>query len=159
MDTSLLGDLERIKEHHFVEKVHVLKKLQEKYGDAVVETAMSTLEENVREEWQTIGEMHGKNDIDELIQVVWEHFGKSGGFEFQIEEQEDGVQVYCTKCPLAEMARTIGEPEWGYRFYCATDPIMVEAFNPNIGLRRTKTLMEGHEHCNHFYYYKDGNKK
>lgn len=155
MDTSLLGDLERIKEHHFVEKVHILRKLQEKYGDAVVETAMSTLEENVREEWQTIGEMHGKNDIDELIQVVWEHFGKSGGFEFQIEEQKDGVQVYCTKCPLAEMARTIGEPEWGYRFYCATDPIMVEAFNPNIGFKRTKTLMEGYEHCNHFYYYKN----
>ncbi len=158
MDTSLLADLERIKEHHFVEKVHVLKKLQEKYGDAVAETAMSTLEESVREEWQTIGEMHGKNDIEELIQVVWEHFGKSGGFEYRIEEKEGGIQVYCTKCPLADMARTIGEPEWGYRFYCATDPIMVEAFNPNIGFRRTKTLMEGHEHCNHFYYYKDKDK-
>lgn len=155
MDTALLGDLERIKEHHFVEKVQLLKALQQQYGDSVIETAMNTLADNVREEWQTIGELHGKNDIDELVHVIWEHFGKSGGFEFQVDHQPDGVQITCTKCPLADMARTIGEPEWGYRFYCATDPIMVEAFNPNIGLRRTKTLMEGHECCNHFYYYKD----
>jgi len=154
MNTALLGDLERINEHHFVEKVQLMKALQKKYGDSAIEIAMNTLAENVREEWQTIGELHGKNDIEELVHVIWEHFGKSGGFEFQVEHQEEGVQIYCTKCPLADMARMIGEPEWGYRFYCATDPIMVEAFNPNIGLRRTKTLMEGHEHCNHFYYYK-----
>ena len=159
MNTALLGDLEQIKEKHFVEKVQVLKTLQEKYGDAVVETAMAALEKSVREEWETIGELHGQNDIHELVQVVWEHFGKSGGFEYRIEEREDGVQIFCTKCPLADMARTIGEPEWGYRFYCSTDPIMVEAFNPNIGLKRTKTLMEGHECCNHFYYYKDKDKK
>lgn len=155
MNTALLGDLERIKEHHFVDKVQLLKALQIKYGDSVIETAMSTLADNVREEWQTIGELHGKNDIEELVQVIWEHFGKSGGFEFQVEHQEEGIQIYCKKCPLADMARTIGEPEWGYRFYCATDPIMVEAFNPNIRLRRTKTLMEGDECCNHFYYYKN----
>jgi predicted ArsR family transcriptional regulator len=154
MNTALLGDLERINEHHFVEKVQLMKALQKKYGDSAIEIAMNTLAENVREEWQTIGELHGKNDIEELVHVIWEHFGKSGGFEFQVEHQEEGVQIYCTKCPLADMARMIGEPEWGFRFYCATDPIMVEAFNPNIGLHRTKTLMEGHEHCNHFYYYK-----
>lgn len=155
MDTVLKGELEHLKERHFIEKVHILKALQEQYGDTVVETAMKSLADSVREEWQTIGELHGKNDIDELVHVIWEHFGKSGGFEFQLEHQENGVQITCTKCPLADMALTIGEPQWGYRFYCATDPIMVEAFNPNIGLRRTKTLMEGHDCCNHFYYYKD----
>lgn len=155
MDTALLGDLERIHEHHFIEKVQLLKALQKKYGDSVIETAMNALADSIREEWLMIGELHGKNDIEELVHVIWEHFGKSGGFEFQVEHKEHGVQIYCTKCPLADMARTIGEPEWGYRFYCATDPIMVEAFNPNIGLIRTKTLMEGHDHCNHFYYYKN----
>lgn len=155
MDTALLGDLERIQEHHFIEKVQLLKALQKKYGDSVIETAMKALADSIREEWLMIGELHGKNDIEELVHVIWEHFGKSGGFEFQVEHKEHGVQIYCTKCPLADMARTIGEAEWGYRFYCATDPIMVEAFNPNIGLIRTKTLMEGHEHCNHFYYYKN----
>lgn len=155
MEIPSLADLERIQERHFIEKVQLLKALGQQHGDSVVETAMHTLEERVREEWLTIGELHGKNDIEELVHVIWEHFGKSGGFEFSVEPQADGIQIYCTKCPLADMARTIGEPEWGYRFYCKTDPIVVEAFNPNIGLRRTKTLMEGHEHCNHFYYYKN----
>lgn len=155
MDSVQLGNLESLKEHHFVEKVHLLKALQKKYGDSVIETAMTTLAENVREEWQTIGELHGKNDIEELVHVIWEHFAKSGGFEFQIEPKPDGIQIHCTKCPLADMARAIGEPEWGYRFYCETDPIMVDAFNPNIGLRRTQTLMEGSGCCDHFYYYKN----
>lgn len=99
MDTALLGDLERIKEHHFVEKVQMLKKLQESYGDAVIDTAMRALEDSVREEWHTIGELHGRNDIQELVHVVWEHFGKSGGFEFQVDSQPEGVQITCTKCP------------------------------------------------------------
>ena len=155
MDTALLKDLEHLKEHHFIEKVQLLKALQVKYGDTVIDTAMNALGKSVREEWETIGELHGQNDIEELVHVIWEHFGKSGGFEYQVEPRDNGIQIFCTKCPLADMANTIGEPEWGYRFYCATDPVMVEAFNPNIGLRRTKTLMEGHEHCNHFYYYKN----
>lgn len=154
MDTALMGDIDRLKEHHFVEKVQMLKKLQEKYGDKVIATAVGALEDSVREEWQTIGELHGKNDIEELVHVVWEHFAKSGGFEFELEQMEAGVQVHCTKCPLADMALAIGEAEWGYRLYCATDPIMVEAFNPQIGMTRTKTLMQGHDCCNHFYYYK-----
>ncbi len=155
MNTTLLKDIEQIQERNFAEKVQLLKALQQQYGDGVVETAMESLAKGVHEEWQTIGELHGKNDIEELVHVLWEHFGKSGGFEYTVEHQENGIQIYCTKCPLSDMARTIGEPEWGYRLYCETDPIMVNAFNPNIALRRTKTLMEGHEHCNHFYYYKD----
>ena len=51
----MLRDLEKLKEHHFVEKVQMLKRLQETYGDKVIETAMKALEESVREEWQTIG--------------------------------------------------------------------------------------------------------
>lgn len=154
MESFIQPELEKMKEHHFVEKVHILKALQQRFGNEVIEIAQKAQADDIRAEWEMFGELHGVNDLEELVHVVWEHYAKSGGFEFTVENKDEGIQIYCTKCPLADMAVAIGEAEWGYKFYCATDPIMVEAFNPNIGFKRTKTIMEGHECCNHFYYYK-----
>lgn len=155
MEDMMKQELEQMKEHHFVEKVHLLNALRERFGEAVAEIAVETMMADMRAEWSLMRELHGKNDLDELIHVVWEHTHKSAGFEFTAEKTEDGVQIHCTKCPLADMARAIGEQEWGYRFYCAMDPVITEAFNPEIGLRRAKTLMQGDDCCDHFYYCKE----
>lgn len=154
MKSVLREELEKINQHHFVEKIHMLKALEEKMGEEAVQIAMDVLYEDTLKEWQEIAELHEQNDIDELIHVLWEHFGKSGGYEYELEEVEDGMIVKCQKCPLADMAKAIGEPEWGYTFYCATDPYIVEGFNPKIGLKRHNTIMEGHDHCDFHYYYK-----
>jgi len=154
MENSVKQELERLKEHHFVEKAHMLRALQERFGDAVVEVAVAAVAADLRREWGEMGEMYGHNDAEELVHVIWEHTHKSAGFEFTTDKQADGIQIHCTKCPLADMARAIGEEAWGFRLYCGMDPVIAEAFNPKIGLRRTKTLMEGHDCCDHFYYNK-----
>jgi len=38
--------------------------------------------------------------------------------------------------------------------FCQNDFYIAEGFNSKIGLKRTKTLMEGHDCCDHFYYMK-----
>ncbi len=155
MRSDLKEELEKINQHHFVEKVHMLNALEKKMGSEAVKIAMDVLYSDTLKEWQEVAEIHDKNDIDELIHVLWEHFGKSGGYEYELIHEGDEVIVKCNKCPLADMAIAIGEPKWGMRFYCATDPYIVEGFNPNIGLERKHTLMEGHDHCDFRYYYKE----
>ena len=52
------------------------------------------------------------------------------------------------------MAKEVGATDWGFEFFCKMDPPIIEGFNPNIQFRRTKTLMEGDECCNHYYTMK-----
>ena len=77
------------------------------------------------------------------------------GIEYEVQDTDEGSQFKVTRCPLAEMARELGAADWGYICFCADDPPMVAGFNPNMGFRRTKTLMHGDDCCDHFYFMKD----
>jgi len=154
MKSILKEELKEINKHHFIEKIHMLIALQKKLGVEAVDIAMEVLYEDTFEEWKEIADLHEENDISELVHLLWEHYGKSSGFEFESERIEDGIIVKCQKCPLADMAKAIGEPEWGFKFYCAKDPYIVKGFNSDINLERTNTIMEGHDHCDFKYTYK-----
>jgi hypothetical protein len=86
--------------------------------------------------------------------MLWDGFRQVGG-EFTVEKTDTGgVQFHATKCPLADVYRSIGKESYGFLFHCVTDPHIVAGFNPAIDFRRTKTLMEGHEECDHYYEMK-----
>ena len=46
------------------------------------------------------------------------------------------------------------EEDLMYQHTCSVDECIATTFNPQIGFRRTKTLMQGDEYCDHFYYMK-----
>jgi hypothetical protein len=58
------------------------------------------------------------------------------------------------RCPVFEMAREMGVTELMYHHTCCTDECIASAFNPQIGFRRTKTLMQGDDCCDHYYFLK-----
>lgn len=154
MKAVVQEELEKINQHNFIEKVHMLKSLEEKLGNEAVEIAMESIYEDTINEWKEIAEFNENNDIEELIHIIWEHVRKSGGYEFEVLTKEDGIQVNCTKCPLADMAIAVGEPIWGKMLYCNLDNCIVEGFNKNIDLVRENTIMEGHEYCDFYYKMK-----
>jgi hypothetical protein len=45
----------------------------------------------------------------------------------------------------------LGIPELGTSLSCARDFALINGFNPNITLKRTKTLMEGADCCDFRY--------
>ncbi len=85
---------------------------------------------------------------------MWEPL-RLKGFEFTYENKDNGVQFKCVKCPIYELAKEIGATDWLYHHTCSADPFIVEGFNPKIGFKRKKTLMQGDECCDHFYFIKD----
>ncbi len=93
-----------------------------------------------------------KNDIQGLRDFLWEPLRREG-FEFTYTENELGCQMKVTRCPIAEIAKALKEEKWGFIFYCWSDEAICEGYNPEIRFRRTKTLMEGDEYCDHFYSY------
>ena len=52
-----------------------------------------------------------------------------------------------TRCAYAEMYKKLGMEDLGFEFSCARDFAMVDGFNPLMTLKRTKTIMQGDEHC------------
>jgi predicted ArsR family transcriptional regulator len=133
--------------------VFLLRGLEKELGPQVVEAVDRTAGEAIRAQWAEIAQKEG-NTIEDFIRVLWEPL-REQGFEYTSETREDGVQMRCTRCPLSDLAREINAADWLYRLNCGSDPHMVAGFNPKMGFRRTKTLMQGDDCCDHFYYYRE----
>jgi hypothetical protein len=55
------------------------------------------------------------------------------------------------RCQYAEMYRELGIPELGTLLSCNRDFALMQGFNPQITLTRTRTIMEGADHCDFRY--------
>jgi predicted ArsR family transcriptional regulator len=133
------------------QQIALLNALKDKLGPevaTVIEQANSTA---VCQRFLTGA--NGERTIEALIDFLWKPL-RPKGYEFTIDPSDEGVQMTCTACPWATLYKNLGGAEWGFHLYCIVDEDLVEAFNPQIGFKRTKTLMEGYDSCDHFYYLK-----
>jgi hypothetical protein len=72
--------------------------------------------------------------------------------DFQVLELSDEVcEMKITNCIWAKTFRDKNAGDIGYANTCHGDFSYVTAYNPKLKLERTKTLMEGHDCCNHRY--------
>jgi L-2-amino-thiazoline-4-carboxylic acid hydrolase len=71
-----------------------------------------------------------------------------------VEIVEDGPQVFelrISRCLWAKTFREADAAAIGYATICHPDFAVASGFNPKLKLIRTKTLMQGHDCCNHRY--------
>jgi hypothetical protein len=66
-----------------------------------------------------------------------------------VEDSAKAFAVKIKECLWAKTFREADAADIGYAAICHGDFAMAKAFNPHIRMERTKTLMEGHDHCNH----------
>ncbi len=66
-----------------------------------------------------------------------------------VEETERAAEVRVTECLWAQTFRAADAADIGYGMICHPDFAAATAFNPKMHMQRTKTLMQGHEYCNH----------
>ncbi|MBD3190876.1 MAG: hypothetical protein GF308_09545 [Candidatus Heimdallarchaeota archaeon] len=149
--------IKRMRYGHFQEKVELVKALEKEFGSEVNDVVIEHVIDVHKKHWAKVAEKEGENGIPALLRTLWEPM--KGNFEFTYEEKDEGIQMDVTFCPLAKMAQELDEADWGFRFYCMSDYGIVEGFNPKIGFKRTKTLMEGDRCCDHFYFMKEEDGK
>jgi hypothetical protein len=113
------------------------------------------LEVKVTEAWKEIGkkEANEGTEIEDFVRVLWKEILKDQGYNISIRSDNKTTNLCITKCPIFELAEETGMHEWLYHLACHTDFYNTPAFNKNIGLKRTKTLIKGNECCNHQYFY------
>lgn len=68
----------------------------------------------------------------------------------RVVDEPDRIGYEYTRCMWAEIYRELGEPALGF-ILCAGDDPAVRSYNPRLGFRRTKVLMNGDELCDHVF--------
>jgi len=68
-----------------------------------------------------------------------------------VEDTDTTFEAKIIECIWAKTFRDLKAPDIGYAMMCHTDFAMAPAYNPKLKLARTKTLMQGHDCCNHRY--------
>ncbi len=125
----------------------LLDKWEEDFGTKYQKIVDELIANAACQYWRSISAREGTT-IDDLMRTQWEPWTEG---EFTIEKTEDGVQIHCTKCPMADSYRAIGRVDYGVQFHCNEDEHIVAGYNPRIVFTRTKTLMEGDDCCDHRY--------
>jgi hypothetical protein len=70
-----------------------------------------------------------------------------------VEDSDEAFETKITECLWAKTFRDSGAADIGYAYICHGDFAMARVNNPKIRLIRTKTLMQGHDCCNHRYVW------
>jgi hypothetical protein len=74
--------------------------------------------------------------------------------DFDYVELTDHVcELKVKKCLWAKTWRAKDAADFGYAGICHGDFSMAKAFNPKMRMERTKTIMQGHDCCNHRYIW------
>jgi len=66
-----------------------------------------------------------------------------------VEDKEKAFEIKVTECLWAKTFREAKAGDIGYATICYQDYAMSQGFSPKLKMIRTKTLMQGHEYCNH----------
>jgi hypothetical protein len=71
------------------------------------------------------------------------------------EESSSKSICYVSECIYAKVFNDLDAPDLGYLLYCKHDFATTPKIHPNLGLKRTKTLMQKHDCCDFEYYWKE----
>jgi len=134
-------------------KLNLFESIKDKYGKKLFDVIDKIVKWNLLKDWKEIAENEKASTIDDLIRLLWNTLDNN--FKYTSKKNQDGsVQFYCTKCPIHDLGKELNCTELLYYLVCKGDPYVAEGINPKIGFKRIKTLMQGDELCDHFYYYK-----
>ncbi len=137
---------------HSTEMAKLIRAFRERFGDEAYKIAAKLNGDKAFAEWKAIAEKSGNNSIESLIKLLWEPL-RAQGFEYEVEKTDARFQMKCTRCGFYELAKFCGITDEAFYMVCEADQYIAEGFNANIGFKRTKTLMQGHDCCDHLYYY------
>ncbi|MFX1284795.1 MAG: L-2-amino-thiazoline-4-carboxylic acid hydrolase [Promethearchaeota archaeon] len=126
----------------------LLDEWERNFGDKYNQIAEELIAEHTYSTWSNLSSKKGDSSLDGLINYLWEQWTEG---EYTIERNETEVQIYCRKCPIADAYRSINKEKYGLLFHCSEDPFIVKGFNPKIKFKRTKTLMDADDCCDHHY--------
>ena len=135
------------------EAISLMKSLEKEMGK---EKAIEFLKKTTTENWLKRGIAQSDRSPDNSLNTYVEQF--RGGYENTltkevVEDSEKAFELKVTECIWASTFLEANMGEFGYAWVCWGDYAWTRGFNPKIKLVGDKTLMQGHDYCNHRYIW------
>jgi hypothetical protein len=136
------------------EFIQLAKVLEKEMGQ---EKFLEFLKKNTQARLLQAGQNQAKNSPDTSFQTYIKTF-KNPIYDKTltmaiIEDTDKAFELKVTECLWAATFLEAKAGEIGYAAVCYGDYAWAEGFNPKIKLIRDKTLMQGHDCCNHRYIW------
>ena len=131
----------------------MIRTLQKDLGD---DEAVRLLNLNSDEIGRQQGKTHAESVPDTSFENFVSVFRQMANGDFLtgevVEDTETVFEMKVTECLSATVYKEAGfEGDLGHAAVCNMDYTWPPAFNPDFKMERTKTLMQGHDCCNHRY--------
>ena len=92
-------------------------------------------------------------ELAHVVRTVW---AQDNVLEIEfLKETADRLFFNVRRCGYAEMYKKSGLSDFGYCLSCNRDKAFVAGFNPDIVMKRTRTIMEGASFCDFRFYKKN----
>jgi hypothetical protein len=129
--------------------------LGEERANALVRRSLGALYRQLGEAWWRV---QGASEPGERLAQAFEKFAAGDALDYQVLEQTaDAFEVNVTGCRYARFYQEIGAPELGFLLTCSADFPYAEGFGGDVQLTRTRTIMQGADHCD--FRYRLGRQK
>jgi hypothetical protein len=125
--------------------VQLFQAMEKRFGPTVHEVVRELAENQHFEARPDPGEP--REDLKGFCDMVEKMAPGSHRWERVIDEP-DRIGFHYSRCMYAEAFHELGAPELGW-VMCASDAPRVKSYNPRLGFKRTKTIMEGDDICDH----------
>lgn len=120
-----------------------------------LETAASVLQRDAASDARKLAAQYGGNSMRHLARIIKEVWAADGALVMNVLRETDrNFDIDVTWCGYADCYRRLGLIEFGVCLSCGRDEPWTVAFNPNIVLTRTRTIMEGAPYCDFRFSYK-----
>ncbi len=134
--------------------INLAKAMEKEMGQ---EKLLDSLKKNIQAEMLQQGQAQAKRSPDNSFQTYVQVF-KGPNYDLTltreiIEDTEKAFELKITECIWASTFLQAKAGDIGYAAVCYGDYAWAEGFNPKIKLIRDKTLMQGHDCCNHRYVW------
>jgi hypothetical protein len=127
--------------------VEVLHAMEARFGPEARDVIRDMAERQQFEARDEVGEPEA--DLREFCAMA--DAAAAGSHRWQrVTDERTEIRYRYTRCMYAEILQELGEPELGL-VICARDEPWVRSYSPKLAFRRTKTLMEGDDLCDHVF--------
>jgi hypothetical protein len=155
MDSGRKLTVKQLFAMQYGEFIRFAKALEKEMGkDKLIEF----ITKNTHERMAATGKNHAKNSPDNSFKTYVSTFRppryKNTLTHEVVEDTDTAFELKMTECIWAKTFLDAGAGDIGYAQICIGDYTWAESFNPKITMVRDKTLMQGHDICNHRYLWK-----
>jgi hypothetical protein len=137
------------------EYIRLARALEKEFGK---EKTIELLKKFTTENMMQYGQMQAQKATDRNLKTYTAQFNNPNAYKNTlakevVEDSEKAFELKVTECIWAKTFLNAKAGEIGYAAVCWGDYAWAEGFNPKIKLVRDKTLMQGHDYCNHRYVW------